>query len=197
MAGKVTITHMRKRRTGMWCSMGQGSGSTGRASSKTIPDGTGDEFDEADDTGDGDTVLAPDERRKLRNEAKRRRLQVKELRQENDALKAKLAGTNKGGSSGPDPSEVILGLVEAGLSRTRIRMAMKLVDLASVADVDDAIEDLREEYPELFAPEHKHDDGDDLSGQGSRHNGNRNKGGPLDQAELRRKYSALRPGKLW
>lgn len=182
---------LRKTRTGMWHSQGQASGFTSPSIKNDAADDAGD-----DDSGD-DTALAPDERRQLRNEAKRRRLQVKELRQENDALKAKLAGTDKGGSSGPDPSEVILGLVEAGLSRTRIRMAMKLMDLDSVADVDDAIEDLREEYPELFAPERKDDDGSDLPSQGSRQNGNKNRGGPLDQAELRRKYSALRPGKLW
>lgn len=192
MAGKVTITHVRKRRTGMWHSQGQASGFTSPSIKDDAADDAGD-----DDSADDDTALAPDERRQLRNEAKRRRLQVKELRQENDALKAKLAGTDNGGSSGPDPSEVILGLVEAGLSRTRIRMAMKLMDLDSVADVDDAIEDLRDEYPELFASEQKHGDGSDLPGQGSNHNGNKNRGGPLNRADLERKYSALRPGRLW
>lgn len=182
---KVRKVTMRKRRNGMWHSTGQGSG-------RVIPDGTGDEFDAGsdDDNGDDSDDLSPEDQvKKLKNEAKRRRLQVREARRERDELKAQL-GEN-GQSTRPDTSEVVLNLVEAGMSRDRIRAAMKLVDWSKVDDVEDAIEDLREEHPFLF--ESSGQQQQDLPPQGGKGNIDKNlrAKGP-DQRTLANKYTALR-----
>lgn len=178
--------HMRKRRTGHWCSTGQGSGGF---TSPTIKD------DASDDAGDddGDDLAPEDQLRKVQNEAKKRRLQVRDLRKENADLKAQLA--KAGGDGATDNSRarenLVLGLVEAGLSRSRIRMAIKLVDPSTVTDVDDAIDELREEYPDLFEPAEQQQTSE-LPGQGSRHNGSRSKGGPPSNQDLINRYPALR-----
>lgn len=176
-------THtMRKRRTGNWCSVGQGAGS--------VQD-TGDADD--DDSTDNDDPMSPEERKKLSNEAKRRRLQAKEWQKRAEAAEAKLAENGRG-TAGPDPSEVILTLVEAGMSKDRIRAAIKLVDWSSVTDVDDAIDELRDEHPFLFLESSGSKLQQELPGQGGRGNGNKNgKGGGPSNAELIGKYSALRP----
>lgn len=175
-------TVMRKRRTGIWHAQGQGSGYT----SPGIKD---DAADDADGDDEPDDDLSPEDRLKRANdEAKRRRLQVKELRRENERLKAERAD-NGGGGSGPEASEVILALVESGMSKDRIRAAMKLVDWSSVDDVEDAIDDLRDEHPFLFESSKPEQD---LPGTGSRHNGNKNKGSGPSAQQLINKYSALR-----
>lgn len=181
-----TAMVMRKRRNGIWHSQGQGSG-------YTSPGIKEDAADDADGDDDPDDDLSPEDKLKKANgEAKKRRFQVKELRRENERLKAKLA-ENRGADGAADNStsreDLVLGLVEAGLSRTRIRMALKLVDVNSVEDVDDAIEDLREEYPDLFESAKAEQE---LPGTGSRHNGMKQKGSTASNQQLINKYSALR-----
>lgn len=178
---------MRKCRTGIWHSQGQGSGYTAPA----IKD---DAANDADVDDDPDDDLSPEDMlKKANDEAKRRRLQVKELRRENERLKAERAVNGAtGDDSGPDRSEVILSLVEDGLSRDRIRAAMRLIDWSSVDNVEDAIDDLRDEHPFLFEAAKPEQQDQDLPGTGSRHNGNKNRSKAATNAQLAEKYSALR-----
>jgi hypothetical protein len=173
--------------------MGQGAGK-----SKVIPDGTDDQYDDADDKDGVDQRL-----KDANHESKTRRLQLRDVRKERDTLRAEVAqlrkqlsddGQTPNRQTGPDPSEVVLTLVEAGLSRDRIRAAVKLVDWSTVTDIGDAIEELREEHPFLFESSEQKQE---LPGQGGKGNNSRNRaGGPANEAELMRKYRALRPGNM-
>ncbi len=178
----------RKRRTGCWVSTGRYL-STGQGSGKVIPDGTGDEFDDADESDDSDDD-GGDQVAKLKQEAKKRRLQAKEWRRRAEAAEAKLA--ENGQSSRPDNSDLVLTLVENGMSRDRVRAALKLVDWDSVEDVDDAIDQLKEDHPFLFESGQQQQQEQDLPRQGSRGNRDKNRGGGPSQTELYRKYPALR-----
>lgn len=183
MAGHIRKTLWRKRRTGCWASMGQGSG-------KTIPDGTGDEYDSADDDDSDDDGDGGDEVSKLKREAKRRRLQAKEWRKRAEAAEAKL--TENGQSSRPDTSDLVLTLVESGLSRDRVRAAIKLIDWDSVEDVDDAIDQLKEDHPFLFESHSEQQQQQDLPPQGSKGNRDKNRTNDPSRRQLADKYPALR-----
>ena len=172
--------------------MGQGSG-------QFIPDGSGDRYTDADED-DSDDEGSDEHGKHNCAESKRRRIQAREAKRERDewrqraeAAEARLAESGQG-ATGPDPSEVILSLVEAGMSKDRIRAAMKLVDWSRVADVDDAIDDLREEHPFLFEAQSSPQQQQGLPPQGSKGNRDKNKGGAPSQTELLRKYPSLRRG---
>jgi len=172
---------LRKRRTGHWSMSQQGGGSF---STTDIKD---DAADDAEDDADNDESQGTG-----RQEAIKRRLQNKKLRKENERLRAQMAEAGKGdGDVGPDRSEVVLGLVEAGMSKDRVRAAVKLIDWSAVDDVEEAIDELRSVHPFLFeqASSAKQDKSD-LPGTGSSHRGRRKPGGPSDD-ELRRKYPSL------
>lgn len=171
---------MRKLRTGHWASTGQGNGS--------VQDDASGTDDENDDAGTGTNLSQEDQIKALKHEARRRRLEAKEAKRERDELKQQMADNGQS-HSGPDPSDVILTLVESGMSKDRIRAAMKLVDWSEVTDVDDAIEELREEHPFLFESAQKPQE---LPAQGSKGNRDKNKGGPANRQDLMNKYPALR-----
>lgn len=170
-------------RSGTWHSTGQGSGGTQDDQGQEGDDADEDEFEEDDDPV-----------RKANHEAKKHRLQKKQWRNRALAAEAKLAenGDESGGSS-VDQSELVLSLVEAGMSRDRIRAAVKLIDWDSIEDVDDAIDQLQEDHAFLFSsPGEQSKDGGKLPGTGAKHNGPRNKGGPPNDQQIIEKYAALR-----
>lgn len=180
---------LRKRRNGHWSMSQQGTGSVQGGSGFSTTDIKDDAADDAkDDDGDDD-----DESQDTgRQEAIKRRIQNKKLRKENERLRAQMAEAGKGdGDVGPDRSEVVLGLVEAGMSKDRVRAAVKLIDWSAVDDVEEAIDELRSEHPFLFEQAlSAKQDKSDLPGTGSSHRGRRKPSGPSDD-ELRRKYPSL------
>lgn len=140
--------NMRKRRNGVWHSMGAG----GSYNSPNVKD---DAESDADDDSDDDEPQPkrkhdPDKAR-LSSEAARRRREAREWRQRAEAAEAQLANDGKStGASDGLRSDLILELADAGLKKDQIRAAMKLVDLDDYDNADDAIEDLREQYPSVF-----------------------------------------------
>lgn len=133
-----------KRRTGHWCSIGQGSGS--------VQDDHDDDDDDDDDTPSRSRSDDP-EKKRLIAENKRRRQRAREYKEKWEAAERKLAESGRdtgGGSTGTDSAELVLAMVSAGMKPDRIRAAMKLVDFDSFDDPDDAIDDLRSEHPFLF-----------------------------------------------
>jgi hypothetical protein len=185
---------MRKRRTG-WCSMSTGGGSYNSPNVKD--DAASDADDDSDDDDDGDEPRKPKRSiQKLSNEAARRRRENRELKAENDRLKAQLADDGKAtGTSDSTRADFILALAEAGLKRDRIRAATKLVDLDEFDDVEDAIEELKAEHPFLFGPE-SNDDEKPKTGRTapSMNNGRRKPGKETEEQRrirLSSKYPAL------
>jgi len=140
-----TVTMTRKRRTGQWCSIGQGSGSV--QGGQSDDDDTG-EDDESTDDGRTQNKSSDPEKKRLIAENKRRRMQARQWRQRAEAAEAKLGEGNT--LSDAARADVILAMAEAGLKKDRIRAALKLVDWETVDDPEDAITDLRAEHPFLF-----------------------------------------------
>lgn len=145
---------LHKRRNGCWSSTGTTWYSMNSGASSTGDDGEPD--DESEDSEDIDDEPKKPKRtvQQLSREAARRRREARDLRAENERLKAQLAGDGKNtGTNDTTRADFILALAEAGLKRDRIRAATKLIDLDEYDDVDEAIEELREEHPFLFGPE--------------------------------------------
>lgn len=183
-------TVWRKRRTGHWHSMGQGAGTTGSRRNAAEPGTAEPGTDDVDDDADDDLSLE-DQLKAANSEGKRRRLENKELRRENERLRAQL-GDNGQSSQSVDGTELVLALIESGLPGNRIRTAMKLID-SSLADPEEAIEQLREEHGFLFEANQRQQQ--DLPGQGPAHNRDKNRRAYKgDEAELRRRYPALGGG---
>lgn len=180
MSHSRRLTTLHKRRTGHWAATGSDSG-------RTIPDGSGDEFDggeegDDDDNGSDDTDddNQADPRVTKANEESRRR------RQQNKLLRV----------------EVAVRDVAADLELTKIqrKYVLKFFDPSSVEFKDgtpqgikDAVTALVDDFNDEFGS-----GGDDdklpknLPGQGSAHNRAKGKGGQPSRTELQNKYTALR-----
>lgn len=185
--------NLRKRRNGQWCSMSTG----GSYNSPNVKDDAAsdadDSDDEDDDDGDEPKPKPKRSRQQLSNEAARRRRENRELRAENERLKAQLADDGKStGASDGLRSDLVMELAGAGLKKDQIRAAMKLVDLDEYDNVDEAIEDLRDQYPSVFTS----DSPSDKMGRSApaMNNGRRKPGKETeDQRRIRlsQKYPAL------
>lgn len=158
--------------------------------------------DVPDDSDDEDRTFTAEDRKKLNGEARNYRLKAREATRENAQLKQEIAQlkgqlTENGNSTGPRV-DVILALVKAGMLSDRLDVASKLIPWGEVDDPDEAVEDLKDAHPFLFESSGKGLPEQELPGQGSPQNRNKNRGGPPSQADLFNKYSALRTrGDVW
>lgn len=139
--------NMRKRRTGIWCSMGGGSYNS--------PNVKGDAADDAsDDSDDDQDDPEPNRVQQLSSEAARYRRRLREKERETEQLKAQLAKDGKEPPAPPPPVgtmvSTVQALIRAGISADAIELIADRIDWSDVASPEDVVDELRERHPSLF-----------------------------------------------
>ena len=184
---------MKERKTGHWCSTGQGAGSVQDS-------GTREGEDDLDSDDDVESLRAKVRAARAATkrsdaESKRRRLALKSERNRH--------GNGDGGQSGPDQAVVMQFLTTMAKSEHQLHDPEAFVDLVvrhllhdatDETDMDDVLDEAIDRFHYFVKGSKAGQEKKDLPGQGGRGNGDKNKGGPANQAELRRKYPALGGG---